>query len=96
MADDGRELETHTLVVGSVISFKNGARVKKGEAFVQWDPYNVPILSKKAGKVKFAGLSRKCNSVGKRYTFCKCRIMSELRKTTTIKLKNRVGKLYGV
>jgi DNA-directed RNA polymerase subunit beta' len=53
MADDGRELETHTLVIGSVISVKNGARVKKGEAFVQWDPYNVPILSEKAGRVKF-------------------------------------------
>jgi len=28
-------------------------RVKKGDAFVQWDPYNVPILSEKAGRVKF-------------------------------------------
>ncbi|MGD1085987.1 MAG: DNA-directed RNA polymerase subunit beta' [Verrucomicrobiota bacterium] len=56
LADDGRELETHTLVIGSVISLRNGARVKKGEAFVQWDPYNVPILSEKAGKVKFADI----------------------------------------
>jgi DNA-directed RNA polymerase subunit beta' len=53
MADDGRELETHTLVIGSVISVQHGKRVKKGEPFVQWDPYNVPILSEKAGKVKF-------------------------------------------
>jgi len=52
-AEDGRELEIHTLVVGSVISVSNGGKVKKGEAFVQWDPYNVPILSEKAGKVKF-------------------------------------------
>jgi DNA-directed RNA polymerase subunit beta' len=49
-------LETHTLVIGSVISVRNGARVKKGEAFVQWDPYNVPILSEKAGRVKFADI----------------------------------------
>jgi DNA-directed RNA polymerase subunit beta' len=28
-------------------------KVKKGDTFVQWDPYNVPILSEKAGKVKF-------------------------------------------
>jgi DNA-directed RNA polymerase subunit beta' len=56
MADDGRELETHTLVIGSVISVKNGARVKKGEPFVQWDPYNVPILSEKAGRVKFVDI----------------------------------------
>src|SRR3989442_265885 len=40
-------------ISGSVISVANGGRVKKGEAFVQWDPYNVPILSEKAGKVKF-------------------------------------------
>ncbi len=53
LAEDGRELEAHNLVIGSVISVKNGGKVKKGEAFVQWDPYNVPILSEKAGKVKF-------------------------------------------
>ncbi len=52
-AEDGRELEVHNLVVGSVISVPNNGKVKKGEAFVQWDPYNVPILSEKAGKVKF-------------------------------------------
>jgi DNA-directed RNA polymerase subunit beta' len=51
--DDGRELENHVVVIGAVISFKEGAKVKKGETFVQWDPYNVPILSEKAGKVKF-------------------------------------------
>jgi DNA-directed RNA polymerase subunit beta' len=56
MADDGRELETHNLVIGSVISVRSGARVKKGEAFVQWDPYNVPILSEKAGRVKFVDI----------------------------------------
>jgi DNA-directed RNA polymerase subunit beta' len=53
LGEDGRELETHNLVIGSVISVKAGGKVKKGEAFVQWDPYNVPILSEKAGKVKF-------------------------------------------
>jgi DNA-directed RNA polymerase subunit beta' len=53
LGEDGRELEAHNLVIGSVISVQNGDRVKKGEAFVQWDPYNVPILSEKAGRVKF-------------------------------------------
>ncbi|MEO8425583.1 MAG: DNA-directed RNA polymerase subunit beta' [Verrucomicrobiota bacterium] len=53
LADDGRELEAHNIVIGSVISVRNGNRVKKGETFVQWDPYNVPILSEKAGRVKF-------------------------------------------
>ncbi|MEI7728275.1 MAG: DNA-directed RNA polymerase subunit beta' [Verrucomicrobiota bacterium] len=53
LAEDGRELEAHNLVIGSVISVKDGGRVRKGEPFVQWDPYNVPILSEKSGKVKF-------------------------------------------
>ena len=53
LADDGRELEQHHVVIGAVISVKDGGKVKKGETFVQWDPYNVPILSEKAGKVKF-------------------------------------------
>jgi len=54
--DTGRELETHNLVIGSVIAVKDGGKVKKGEAFVQWDPYNVPILSEKAGKVRFVDI----------------------------------------
>src|ERR1044071_7567072 len=53
LAEDRRELENHNIVIGSVISVVDGGKVKKGETFVQWDPYNVPILSEKAGKVKF-------------------------------------------
>jgi DNA-directed RNA polymerase subunit beta' len=53
---EGRELETHTLVIGAVISVKDGGRIKKGEPIVQWDPYNVPIISEKAGRVKFLDL----------------------------------------
>jgi len=50
---DGLELESHHLVMGAVISISDGETVKKGEAFVTWDPYNVPILTEKAGKVEF-------------------------------------------
>ena len=53
LAEDGRELENHNVVIGAVISVPDNGKVKKGETFVQWDPYNVPILSEKAGKVKF-------------------------------------------
>jgi DNA-directed RNA polymerase subunit beta' len=53
LGDDGRELENHNVVIGAVISVRDGTKVKKGETFVQWDPYNVPILSEKAGKVRF-------------------------------------------
>src|SRR5450432_2769445 len=51
--ETGRELENHTIVIGAVISFKDGSQIKKGDTFVQWDPYNVPILSEKSGKIKF-------------------------------------------
>jgi DNA-directed RNA polymerase subunit beta' len=50
---EGRELERYNIVIGSVISLPDGAHVKKGASFVQWDPYNVPILTEKTGKVEF-------------------------------------------
>ena len=53
LADDGRELESHNIVIGAIISIKDGSTIKKGETLVQWDPHNMPILSEKAGKVKF-------------------------------------------
>jgi DNA-directed RNA polymerase subunit beta' len=53
LAEDGRELEAHNVVIGSVISVANGGQVKKGDTLVQWDPHNVPILSEKAGRIKF-------------------------------------------
>jgi DNA-directed RNA polymerase subunit beta' len=52
-AKDGRELERYNVVIGSVISVGDGEPVKKGDTFVQWDPYNVPILTERSGKVEF-------------------------------------------
>ena len=52
-ARDGRELESYNIVIGSVISVADGATVKKGDTFIQWDPYNVPIITEKAGRVEF-------------------------------------------
>ena len=53
---EGRELERYTVVVGAEIITADGGTVKKGEIFVQWDPYNVPVLSEMAGTVKFNDL----------------------------------------
>src|SRR5438309_296699 len=50
---EGRELERYNVVIGSMISKADGATVKKSETFVQWDPYNVPILTDKGGKIEF-------------------------------------------
>jgi DNA-directed RNA polymerase subunit beta' len=52
-AEDGRELERYPVVIGSMISVPEGGRVKKGQSFVQWDPYNISILTEKAGRVEF-------------------------------------------
>jgi DNA-directed RNA polymerase subunit beta' len=49
---DGLELESHNIVIGSFISVKDGEDVKKGDTVVTWDPYNVPILTEKAGRVE--------------------------------------------
>src|ERR1700757_1153303 len=51
--DEGRELQRYNVVIGSMISKDDGTSVKKGETFVQWDPYNVPILTDKGGKIEF-------------------------------------------
>jgi DNA-directed RNA polymerase subunit beta' len=51
--EEDREIENHSIIIGSVILVPNGGSVKKGQTFVQWDPYNVPILSEKSGVVKF-------------------------------------------
>jgi DNA-directed RNA polymerase subunit beta' len=50
---DGLELESHLIVIGSVIEIKDGDDVKKADTVATWDPYNVPILTEKPGKVEF-------------------------------------------
>ena len=50
---DGLEVESHLIVIGSVIEIKDGDDVKKGDTVATWDPYNVPILTEKPGKVEF-------------------------------------------
>jgi DNA-directed RNA polymerase subunit beta' len=51
--DDGRELERYNVVIGAVISVPEGGKVKKGETFIQWDPYNVSILTEHTGTIEF-------------------------------------------
>jgi DNA-directed RNA polymerase subunit beta' len=53
--DAGREVERHSMAIGAVISVADGGRVKKGQSFVEWDPYSVPILAERTGTVRFRG-----------------------------------------
>ncbi len=54
--DEGRELEKYSIVIGSTISVPDKGRVKKDDIFIKWDPYNLPILSEKAGRVQFVDI----------------------------------------
>jgi DNA-directed RNA polymerase subunit beta' len=40
-------------VVGTFLSVTDGAKVTKGDTIAQWDPYNIPVLSEKAGTLHF-------------------------------------------
>jgi DNA-directed RNA polymerase subunit beta' len=46
-------LEEHNIVIGSILSVKDGGAINKGDLLARWDPHNVPILSEKAGTVAF-------------------------------------------
>ena len=50
---DGRELERYPILQGSILYFKDAEKVKKGNIYVRWDPYNTPIISEVSGKVKY-------------------------------------------
>ncbi len=51
--EDARELESYNIVVGSVLTTADGAKIQKGAVLAMWDPYNIPVLSEKAGIVGF-------------------------------------------
>ncbi|MDP3980428.1 MAG: DNA-directed RNA polymerase subunit beta' [Chlamydiota bacterium] len=51
--EEGRELEKHVLPVGAIVSAAPDTHVKKGQTYVTWDPYNVPILTEMEGFVRF-------------------------------------------
>lgn len=51
--ENDRELETHNIVVGSVLTVPDKGEIKQGATLAMWDPYNIPILSEKAGTITF-------------------------------------------
>ncbi len=51
--DDGKDVETYSIVVGSFLHVADGAKITKGAVLAQWDPYNVPVLSEKGGTLAF-------------------------------------------
>jgi DNA-directed RNA polymerase subunit beta' len=48
----GRELERHSAAIGAIVAIADGGKVKKGQSFMEWDPYSVPILAQRNGLVR--------------------------------------------
>jgi DNA-directed RNA polymerase subunit beta' len=51
--ETGRELECYTMMIGAIISVADGGKVKAGSAFVNWDPYSIPVISEHTGVIEF-------------------------------------------
>jgi DNA-directed RNA polymerase subunit beta' len=54
--ENGQERASYKVPFGAHIRFDEGAAIKRGERVIEWDPYTIPILTEKAGYVKFEGL----------------------------------------
>ena len=52
----GREMEKHKVPYGAEIQVLDGAKVKRGDQLVLWDPHRTPILAEKPGKVQFVDI----------------------------------------
>ena len=53
---EGREREMHKVPYGTVIMFKDGAKVKEGDRLAEWDPFTLPIITEQSGVVRYQDL----------------------------------------
>ncbi|NBD39215.1 MAG: DNA-directed RNA polymerase subunit beta' [Verrucomicrobia bacterium] len=51
--ENEKELETYNIPAGAVMTCRDGDRIEAGTKLAQWDPFNVPILSEKSGRIRF-------------------------------------------
>ncbi|MFT6885290.1 MAG: DNA-directed RNA polymerase subunit beta', partial [Paracoccaceae bacterium] len=51
------ERATHKLIYGSRLLIKEGDQVERGQKLAEWDPYTLPIIAEKAGRVKYVDLN---------------------------------------
>ena len=51
--EKGRELDRYAVPMGSIMSKKEGAKVKQGDLLCQWDPHVTPILAEAQGIIRF-------------------------------------------
>ncbi len=53
---EGKELESHNIFTGSVLTTSDGDAIEKGDILARWDPDSIPILSEKGGTVVFSDM----------------------------------------
>lgn len=51
--DKGQEKSRHKVPYGARISVDDGDKVTKGQKMAEWDPYTIPIITEKSGKIAF-------------------------------------------
>ncbi|MCL5674294.1 MAG: DNA-directed RNA polymerase subunit beta' [Candidatus Omnitrophica bacterium] len=49
----GRELTREQIKVGYILRVEDGDKVKKGHVLASWDPYTIPVIVDRPGKIKF-------------------------------------------
>ena len=54
---EGRERAIHRVPYGTVLMFKDGAKVKEGDRLAEWDPFTLPIITEQSGIVKYQDLA---------------------------------------
>ncbi|KFE33472.1 DNA-directed RNA polymerase subunit beta' [Thioclava atlantica] len=54
--DQGEELASHKIGYGTKVFVKDGESIKRGDKLIEWDPYTLPIIAEKPGKVRFVDL----------------------------------------
>ncbi len=53
---NGREKSRHKVPYGTKILVAEGAKVKKGQKVAEWDPFTIPVITEKAGRVEWVDL----------------------------------------
>jgi len=51
-----KEIERYPIIYGAILKVKNGQNIKGNQVLVEWDPFNIPILTEVEGVVKFGDI----------------------------------------
>jgi len=54
--ENGVERANHKVGYGSKVFVKEGQEILRGDKMFEWDPFTLPIIAEKSGKVKYVDL----------------------------------------